>query len=216
MTIWRVFPWSNPRSNQGHSRMCKHFRQHLVLVEGQRNSLCTTRETPDDLTDQGTHPQATHVLFRSSPDYCLRTHCLSKVIRPDDVQIEAVKNAAAPTQLQKFVPFLGLQIIVRATSLSTALSLPHSWTLTKVNAKFCWGEEQQKSIKALKKAMTCQPVLAQCSLEAKTRVVVDASPWAVCVVLLQEQPDHTHQPVAYGSCSSTDTERKYCQIEKKG
>ena len=64
--------------------------------------------------------------------------------------------------------------------------------------------------------MTCQPVLAHCSLEAKTRVVVDASPWAVCVVLLQEQPDHTYRPVAYGSCSSTDTERKYCQIEKKG
>ena len=43
-------------------------------------------------------------------------------------------------------------------------------------------------------------------------MVVDASPWAVGAVLLQEQSFH---PVAYGSRSLTDTEQKYGQIEKE-
>ena len=63
--------------------------------------------------------------------------------------------------------------------------------------------------------LTSSPILAHYSLSAKTRVVVDASPWAVGAVLLQEQTDMSFCPVAYGSRSLTDTERKYGQIEKE-
>ena len=58
-------------------------------------------------------------------------------------------------------------------------------------------------------------VLAHFNLDAKTRVVVDASPWAVGATLLQEQPDQLYCPVACGSRSLTGTARKYAQIKKE-
>ncbi|CAB4004212.1 Hypothetical predicted protein [Paramuricea clavata] len=48
-----------------------------------------------------------------------------------------------------------------------------------------------------------------------TRVVVDASPWAVGAVLLQQQSDCTYRPIAFGSRSLTGAEMKYSQIEKE-
>lgn len=58
--------------------------------------------------------------------------------------------------------------------------------------------------------------MAHYSLEAKTRVVVDASPWAVGAVLLQEQLQvRSYRPVEYGSRSLSETEQKYAQIEEK-
>ena len=87
--------------------------------------------------------------------------------------------------------------------------------LTKADTKFRWTDEHEKAFITLKQALTSAPVLAHYSLEAKTRVVVDASPWAVGAVLLQEQQDNSYRPVAYGSRSLSETEQKYAQIEKE-
>ena len=136
-------------------------------------------------------------------------------IRPDDDKIEAVKNASPPKSASEVRSFLGLtnycsRYIAQYSTITAPLR-----QLTKANAKFHWGDEQDKSFRTLKQVLTCQPVLAHYCLEAKTRVVVDASPWAVGAILLQEQADHTYQPVAYGSRSLTETEQKYGQIEKE-
>ncbi|CAB4022598.1 Hypothetical predicted protein [Paramuricea clavata] len=60
------------------------------------------------------------------------------------------------------------------------------------------------------------PVLAHYNLTAETKVVVDASPWALGAVLLQKQADDNYRPIAYGSRSLTDVEQKYGHIEKEG
>ena len=64
----------------------------------------------------------------------------------------------------------------------------------------------------MKKALTNAPVMAHNSLKAKT-VVVDASPWALGAVLLQEQDDCSYRPIAFGSRSLSGTEQKCGQIE---
>ena len=65
-------------------------------------------------------------------------------------------------------------------------------------------------------ALTSYPILAHYSLNKKTWIVDDASPWAVSAVVLQEQTNQSFCPIAYASRSLTDTERKYGQIENKG
>ena len=81
--------------------------------------------------------------------------------------------------------------------------------LTKNDVKFHWEHKHEKAFQSLKDAITTAPLLAQYSLTAETKVVVDASPWAVGAVLLQKQADDSYRPIAYGSKSLTEVERKY-------
>ena len=87
--------------------------------------------------------------------------------------------------------------------------------LTRAETPFEWKEEHEQAFQQLKQALTSSPVLAHYSLTAPTRVVVDASLWAVGAVLLQQQDDSTYRPIAYGSRALSEMERKYTQIEKE-
>ena len=69
-------------------------------------------------------------------------------------------------------------------------------TAFKGENQFSLGEEQQKSFLTLKQAITSAPILAHFSISASTRVVVDASPWALGEVLLQQQSDSTYRPTS--------------------
>ena len=77
------------------------------------------------------------------------------------------------------------------------------------------GEEQIKSFEALKILLSKDPVLACFSLNAPTFVVTDASPEGLCAILMQEQNDREHKPVAYISKTLTEVERRYSQIERE-
>ena len=82
-------------------------------------------------------------------------------------------------------------------------------------SNFIGNMNHEKAFQSLKDAITTAPVLAHYSLTAETKVVVDASPWAVGAVLLQQQADDSYRPIAYRSRSLTEVERKYSHIEKE-
>ena len=136
-------------------------------------------------------------------------------IQPDEKKIKAIAEAPHPTNASEVRSFLGLtNYCSRYIQDYSTLTFPLR-QLTKANTSFEWHDEHETAFQNLKQALTSSPILAHYSLNAKTRVVVDASPWAVGAVLLQEQTDKSFRPVAYGSRSLTDTERKYGQIEKE-
>ena len=78
-----------------------------------------------------------------------------------------------------------------------------------------FNEAQEAAFQKLKTTISSAPVLAHYNLNVPTKLVVDASPWAVGAILLQQQPDTNYHPVAYGSRSLTSTEVKYGHIEKE-
>lgn len=136
-------------------------------------------------------------------------------IQPDEKKIKAITDAPHPTNASEVRSFLSLtNYCSRYIQDYSTLTFPLR-QLTKANTSFEWRDEHEKAFQNLKHALTSSPILAHYSLSAKTRVVVDASPWAVGADLLQEQTDKSFRPVAYGSRSLTDTERKYSQIEKE-
>ena len=136
-------------------------------------------------------------------------------IQPDEKRIKAITDAPHPTNASEVRSFLGLtNYCSRYIQDYSTLTFPLR-QLTKANTSFEWRDEHEKAFQNLKHALTSSPILAHYSLSAKTRVVVDASPWAVGADLLQEQTNKSFRPVAYGSRSLTDTERKYSQIEKE-
>ena len=139
----------------------------------------------------------------------------SQGIRPDKKKVESVINAPAPKTTAEVRSFLGLVNYCSRYIKDYSTTTYPLRQLLKEKAKFHWGEEQQSSFLKLKHAITSAPILAHYSITAPTRVVVDASPWAVGAVLLQQQSDSTYRPVAFGSRSITETEMKYSQIEKE-
>ena len=87
--------------------------------------------------------------------------------------------------------------------------------LTKSNTTFQLNEAREAAFQKLKTTISSAPVLAHYNLNTATKLVVDASPWAVRAILLQQQHDTNYHPVAYGSRSLTSTEVKYSHIEKE-
>jgi hypothetical protein len=136
-------------------------------------------------------------------------------IRPDDAKIKAVSQAPPPKSCSEVRSFLGLtNYCSRYIPNYSTITYPLR-QLTKAHAQFIWTNTKEQAFQALKQALTSAPVLAHYSLEAKTRVVVDASPWALGAVLLQEQHDGLFRPIAFGSRSLSETEQKYRHIEKE-
>ena len=127
-------------------------------------------------------------------------------IRPNDKKIEAVTSAPKPKCASEVRSFLGLtnycsRYIPDYSNVTYALR-----KLTKTTNSFHWGKERDESFIKLKQALASPQVLAHYSLTAPTRLVVDASPWALGAVLLQQQADSTYRLIAYGSCSLTEVE----------
>ena len=86
--------------------------------------------------------------------------------------------------------------------------------LTKVNAKFEWSTEQEKAFKDLKAAITAAPVLIPYHPERETLIICDGSPEGLGGGLFQKT-NKGFQPVHYVSRTSTDTEKRYSQIERE-
>ena len=87
--------------------------------------------------------------------------------------------------------------------------------LTKSNATFKWNEAEETAFQKLKTTISSAPILAHYNLNAPTKLAVDASPWAVGAILLQQRPDTNYRPVAHGSRSLTNTKVKYGHVEKE-
>ncbi|CAB4035276.1 Hypothetical predicted protein [Paramuricea clavata] len=139
----------------------------------------------------------------------------SRGIHPDKKKIESVVNTPAPKTTAEVRSFLGVVNYCSRYIKDYNTTTGPLQQLLKEKTKFHWGEEQQSSFVKLKDAITRAPILAHDSISTPTRVFVDASPWAVGAVLLQQQSDCTYRPIAFGSRSLTETEMKYSQIEKE-
>ena len=150
------------------------------------------------------------------PEINVFGHIVSeKGVRPDIAKVEAIKNAPRPTTASEVRSFLGLtNYCARYIPDCSTITFPLR-QLTKNDVKFQWEHKHEKAFQSLKDAITTAPVLAHYSLTAETKVVVDASPWAIGAVLLQKQADDSYRPIAYESRSLTDVEQKYGHIEKE-
>ena len=135
-------------------------------------------------------------------------------IHPDN-KIEAVINAPRPKCASEVRSCLGLTNYCSRYIPDYSSTTYPLCQLTKITNSFYWGKEQEESFTKLKQALASPQILAHYSLTAPIRLVVNASPWALGAVLLQQQPDSTYRPISYGSRSLTEVEMKYAQLKKE-
>ena len=98
-------------------------------------------------------------------------------------------------------------------NLSTVAEPLHQ--LTRKNTVFKFGEAEKKSFEVLKEAVTSATTLGFYDLNAKKiRVIADASPVGLGVVLVPEEEDR-YRVLAYANRSLSDVECQYSQTEKE-
>ena len=73
-----------------------------------------------------------------------------------------------------------------------------------------WDTAQENSFQTLKKMCVNAPVLAYFDKDKPIVLSVDSSSKGMGAALLQEG-----KPIAYASCALTETQQRYCQIEKE-
>ena len=111
------------------------------------------------------------------PEINVFGHIVSeKGIRPDIAKVEVRSFLGLTNYCARYIPGY------------SAITFPLR-QLTKNDVKFQWEHKHEKAFQFLKDAITTAPVLAHYSLTAETKVVVNASPWAIGAVLLQKQAD---------------------------
>eukprot|EP00794_Sanderia_malayensis_P006446 gene6446-biopygen4771 len=89
--------------------------------------------------------------------------------------------------------------------------------LTHKNAKFEWGEDQEKTFETLKNTLQSQPVMAYFDINKHTEVTCDASPVGLSAILAQTstQGSSDRKIIAFASRSLSPVEQKYSQTEKE-
>jgi RNase H-like domain found in reverse transcriptase/Reverse transcriptase (RNA-dependent DNA polymerase) len=88
--------------------------------------------------------------------------------------------------------------------------------LTRLGAKWEWGNRQQYAFDTLKEIICLAPVLIHADLEERFRVETDASNYAYGAILSQKgKQDQKNHPVAFFSKSMTPTERNYRISDKE-
>lgn len=134
--------------------------------------------------------------------------------KPTEQKIEAIKNFRRPESTEEIRSFLGLVNFVGNCILNLAtLSAPLRYLLKK-EAKFQWTAKEQAAFEGLKMALSSERVLCFFDPGAEVILIVDASPVGLGAILLQEKSEGW-KIVACAAKSLTDTEKKYCQLERE-
>lgn len=134
--------------------------------------------------------------------------------KPTVEKIEAIKNFRRPENAEEIRSFLGLVNFVGNCILNLAtLSAPLRFLLKK-NVKFQWTLKEQTAFEDLKKALSSDRTLCFFDPGAEVILMVDASPVGLGAILLQEKAEGWKM-VACAAKSLTDTEKKYCQLERE-
>ena len=139
----------------------------------------------------------------------------SNGIKPDPEKIEAIVNMSPPTNIHEVRSFLGMvnQFSKFTTNLAH-LTKPIRDLLIK-NPAWTWGPVQDEAFHKTKIALTTAPVLTLYDPNKETKIAADASSYGRGAVVLQEESPGEWKPVSFLSCSMTNTESKYAQIEKE-
>lgn len=142
---------------------------------------------------------------------CYYGHLLtSEGLKPDPQKVKAVAEMRRPENVKEVQCLLGMSTYLGKFSPQLSEVCEPLRRLTKKNAEFQWGREQQHAFERLKQLTTTTPVLQFYNVEEKVQIECDASSFGLGAVLKQGG-----KPVIYASRTLSATEQKYAQIEKE-
>lgn len=136
-------------------------------------------------------------------------------IKADPDKTKAITNMPAPHDKPSILRFIGMVNYLSAYCPNLSHTIRPLTDLTKKDVPFNWSEAKQAAFESTKALVSTAPVLRYFDPTKPVTLQVDASESGLGGALLQMNNDNQLQPVAFTSCTMTDTERRYSQMEKK-
>lgn len=135
-------------------------------------------------------------------------------VRPNDRNIEAIKNFPTPKNASEVQRFVGMASYLRNSIKNFAAIAQPLHNLFKKNVDFKWTEACEKSFNALKIALITAPVLAYPDFSRKFYISTDASFYAVGAYISNDPPPHD-KPIEYFSKTLNEAQRNYSTTHKE-
>lgn len=133
----------------------------------------------------------------------------------DEQKVKDIKGFRKPKSTTELKSFLGLATYVRAF-------IPHFSDLAKPlqnvvkEKKFVWSEAHDESFEKLKsEIINCTTTQGFFSVQEKTILYTDASPYALGAVLVQENDEGDNRIISFASKTLTSTEARYAQTQRE-
>ena len=131
-------------------------------------------------------------------------------LKPDVEKVRAIIQKPTPQSKEELQRFLGMvnyfsQFIPNQSEITTPLR-----HLLMKEAVWTWSHEHTQSVEHLKQILSSQPVLKFFDPSKPVKLQVDTSKSGLGACVLQDG-----HPIVYASCSLTQAEENYSQIEKE-
>ena len=133
----------------------------------------------------------------------------------DPVKITGVKEWKEPKNVCNVWKFLGFCNFYRRFIQGFSQITKGLNGLLKKGVKWTWGEAEQKAFEKLREQICKEPVLVQPDQKKQFEVEVDASNYAIGVVLMQQDKKNILHPVAFFSKTMTEAQRNYNVYNKE-
>lgn len=137
-------------------------------------------------------------------------------IKPNPEKIENLQNVAPPTDVRGVRSFVSAAKFYSAHVKNMATLCAPLIDLTRKNAKFEWGADQQRAFQAIKDALTSAPCLAHYDPEnASLELCTDASSLGISAVLHQRYKNGEIRPLGFMSRKLSESERAWSTPERE-
>jgi hypothetical protein len=164
-----------------------------------------------------------HNLY-ANPDKCKfsvdTTEFLSYVISPSGIsmsqsKVDAILKWPAPKNVKQIQSFLGFTNFYRCFIFSYSDIVILLTRLTRKGVSWDWSNKSDAAFHQLKQAFTEAPVLTHWSPDYPMLVETDASDYALTGIISSVTPNGEIHPIAFHSCTFTDTECNYNTHDKE-
>uniref|UniRef100_A0A1Y1KT95 RNA-directed DNA polymerase n=1 Tax=Photinus pyralis TaxID=7054 RepID=A0A1Y1KT95_PHOPY len=135
-------------------------------------------------------------------------------IGPDPSKISAIADRKKPTNVKQVMSFLQTCSWFRRFVPDFAQVARPLSELTRKNAVWTWGDEQDKAYKTLQQLLTSAPILRTADPKLPYTLRTDASSYALGACLLQGE-GKDERPIEYASRLLSSAERNYSTTERE-
>jgi len=135
-------------------------------------------------------------------------------VKPDPQKVKAITEAPVPGNAGEMRSFLGGITYLTQYVPNLATVIAPLRKLVQKGVPWKWTARETAAYKHVKELLTKAPCLAHYSMEAETKLVVDASPYGLGAVLLQRRGNDMY-PVAYASRTLNEVEKRYAHFERE-
>ena len=198
--------------NRKGSMVMAYIDDIVIATETVEDHMARMREVFECLREAGFKMRVAKRDFMKSEIKYLGRVVSAEGVKPDPKAVAKLRDWEIPRNKTEMQSFLGFANYYREFIPWHAKLVAPLHAVTRLNATFAWGPEQEKAFNEIKKALIEATALAQPDSEGEFVLDTDASAVAISGILHQWQGapgERRLRPITYGSKKLTTTQAKY-------